>query len=39
MPHIDHPSRRIHLTTEHTERHGRNEDLENPSFDLSLGIV
>ena len=39
MPHIDHPSRRIHLTTEHTERHGKNEDLENPSFDLSLGIV
>ena len=27
MPHIDHPSRRIHLTTEHTEEHGKNEHL------------
>ena len=38
MPHLVRPQGRIHLTTEHTEEHGKNEDLENPSFDLSLGI-
>jgi hypothetical protein len=30
---------RIELTTEHTEKHGKNENLQDPSFNLCLGIA